>query len=310
MAFVGARTEWPAPSSEVPSTVNLLHLLGDLHFGATTTLRTNAVAADLPNCPTPVARVAIGDITNTGIGAEDALALPWLAGLSPAVPTYGLVGNHDIYLNVRTVAQWCAAYSAYIVGGVASYTVDLSFARLIFLSPDALFYPATGPGGALDSVTIQLSAATLTYLGAQCAGTAQDCIIFCHAPLNNTVLGGANYYQSTDGGFYVVGPNGTDDTEVRAVLAAHNNARMWICGHTHSDITCAGFVKTLNLSGKTLVHLNLSAIYFTTKVVDVNNPLFSLFMDYQPGVSVQVFFRNHRAQTYEELGGAPTVVAL
>lgn len=288
----------PSPGSRVfpaPPTP-FLHFIGDLHCGQTSAVRTDKMIAGLasPMFPTPLAHIQVGDQTNLGTSAEDTIALALLARITDA-PVYVAAGNHDLYNSSnstnRTVAAWEAAYAAYLPGGVKNYTVDFSSmgVRVIVLGPDV----ATGD-------IMPVTQATLDWWAARLAETTLDCWTVFHLPLQATVLNSdaTNYWSSDLFGIYALGPNGTDDTEIRAVLAAHTNAKAWIAGHTHSPITDTGFA-ALTLCGSRLVAaINTSSINWEGRNQDWNDPFHSIALSRPAGGGVEVRYFDHGAMCW------------
>ena len=91
-----------------PDWERTVHLVGDLHAGAITNVRMNAVSHDLDRLGTPALHLQLGDMTEGGTAAQDRLALEFLRGLPG--PWVTALGNHDILRNIRTAASWARAY--------------------------------------------------------------------------------------------------------------------------------------------------------------------------------------------------------
>lgn len=269
----------PIPASDG----TLLHVIGDTHFGNFYSVRRDKVLADMnkPFMPTPAARIHVGDIVESGLTSEDTLAQTWVAQIPSPTPYYG-IGNHDHYQGVRTVDSWASAWGY----DSKNHSHDVGPGlRLIFVGPDA--YPG-------DGYKYQLTQTTLDYLEAQLSGTTRSCVVVCHYPLYNTVLGGSGQYQSTDAGFWIRGPNNTDDTEIRAVLDAHSNCRAWVCGHTHSSIDSEGFIKSENIGSRVIAHINASAVTYVGKVHTVFDDIRTLFLSVKQS-TIEVRVRDHGA---------------
>lgn len=270
---------WPVPTSP-----NTLLFVGDIHWGGINVARAARVSQDMAalNNPTVAAIVAIGDSTHNGTSEEDAATAAFLATFGDE-DVYTACGNHDIWGNARTPAQWAAAW------GVPSknYTVDLGFAMLIFVGPDQL----TG-----DNTTIILTQATLDWLDAQLAAAgSKRCIVVCHAPLYGTVLGDSTSYTSMDGPFHVQAPTaGGQSAAIYAVLAAHTNAVAWISGHTHSPPTSPRLVCGVDLGEHTLAAINCSALYYVGKSAELTDPLYSQWVTLLDD-RIEVRYRNHAA---------------
>src|SRR5215208_3133000 len=83
----------PAPRFE-PAWERTVHCLGDLHAGAITDVRIDAVSRDVQALSAPALHLQIGDATEHGTAAEDRLALRLLERLPG--PWVTALGNHDI----------------------------------------------------------------------------------------------------------------------------------------------------------------------------------------------------------------------
>jgi 3',5'-cyclic AMP phosphodiesterase CpdA len=285
---------WP-----IPDGTKTIHCVGDLHTGAGTQTRRDIMAADVATgqLPTPFCRVQVGDLANTGITSEDTTAKAFMSSLGGTY--YAIVGNHDIWQNVRTSAQWAAAY------GFASqnYVVDAGFATLVFVGPDTLVnYPP-------DTTTMILSQPTLDWLDNQLAIATKDCWVFCHAPLRNTVVGPTSgfgaVWSSAEDSFYV-----QPDTSIRTILNAQPRAKAWISGHTHSPITAPGFVKAENVGTRSVAAINCSAIYYTGRTVETYDPIISVYLTRTSTGSIEVRYRDHGAGVWTGPGGGARVTTV
>ena len=278
--------QWPFPPRQHPT----LHLIGDVHAGVnlvpppTNELKRAIVTADVKKLPKPLARIQAGDIVDS-VAAQDGAAISWMKGLGG--PWYTTLGNHDIWLDSRTSAQWAAAY------GLASknYAVDLGFAKLIFVGHDGGYaYPLT------------LNATTRTWLNDQLANAGKQCFIVCHEPLANTVVGDqTKVWSSAEAGFQIY-----PDTEIRAILNAQPNAKAWISGHTHSPIDTPGFIKSESVGTRSIISINCSALLYTGRTSEWHDPLITLFMTYT-GSNLEFRFRNHGAGIWDAVGGSRVV---
>jgi 3',5'-cyclic AMP phosphodiesterase CpdA len=290
---------WPVP---VDGTT--IHVLGDVHVGG------GAIPADkLAKAqsdilggklfPTVAAHVQTGDGTNQALTAEDTTFQAWWAALP--TPKYLTCGNHDIWANSRTPAQWASAYG---VSG-ANHTADLGTVKLIFLAPDAM------SGG--DNVTIVLNSA-LTFLDTELGNTSKPCFIFCHAPLKNTVLGDpATTYPSSAASWFVTDAAKSDSSAVTTILAAHSNAKAWIAGHTHSPIDTPGLVASVTVGSHTLAAVNASCLFYVgqnsgAQSQYLTDPMHGIFITYYPD-RIEVRFRNPGAGVWVRGGGATQKVA-
>lgn len=286
------------------SSDTLIHCIGDPHVPVLPTVRQTKFLRDVANglLPTPAVRVILGDLSNengsnVNASADDTTAVAFANSISPAVSWYTLIGNHDIWRNNRTAAAAAAAYGQASLDQV----VDLPNVRLILVNPDTMvLYPS-------DQNTIGLTSAKLTWLAAQLAGTTKDCIVFCHAPLKNTVTDASadasTIFDSNTQGFFVVGPNQTDDTEIRTVLGAASNAVAWVSGHTHEDPfrTTTTMWKTTTCGSRTVAAINVPVLYYITPAVDASDTIYSMYLVHKgPGTkTVEVHLRNHSTGTWD-----------
>lgn len=256
--------------------LGMLHLIGDLHYGAVSASRPQQILDDLPL--RPAAHLQVGDLTDDGTAEQDTDALAFLNSL-PA-PWYAACGDHDTLLDARTTAQWAAAY------GMAgqNWTIDLSFCRVISLAADTSASKPT------------LTATTISYLDTQLAGTTRPCLILCHYPLYNTVRTAdpTTYYDSVQNFFYAQEP-----AALWTVLSTQSNAVAWISGHTHSPASEGDLVKQVRVGTRSMAAINCSSPYYTDKVLGeaAGDPVVSLYLTlYQQRAVVQV--RNHTSRAF------------
>jgi hypothetical protein len=263
---------WPSPAPE-----RTVHVIGDVHVGATPPVRLESVLADLGTryVPRPVLHLQIGDMTEHGLAAEDTRALAWLGRLPAEHRT--ILGNHDILDDRRTPAQWARVYG----NPAPSYRIDLSFVRILVVAPDR---------DADASAAGLLSPATLAWLDAELGSASGDCWIACHWPLRATVTGDTRRVFSSVEPFFHAKP----DADLRALLARHPTATAWISGHTHSPLDAPGLVSRLVLGGRGVACVNASAIAYTGRTREWTDPLASIFLTHRPG-TIEVRFRDHGA---------------
>ena len=273
-----------------PPTEDTLHVIGDLHMGSISAARSNAVLADLlsPDVPKGLPHLQVGDLTESGTTQQDADGLAWLDVLDG--PWHVAVGNHDMF-GSRSGDNAAAAW-----GRTKNSNVDLGFARLIILSPDS---------NQANGTTMVLSQATLDYRAAQLtAAGSTPCLICCHAPLYNTVgVGQTGEYSSAGTGFFVVAvsqaneTNGVRDQPIRDILAAHDNAKAWISGHTHNPITTPALVKSVVVGNRSIVAINASALVYTGTTTEDTDPLNSLYITLFDD-RIEVRYRDHARKTW------------
>ena len=257
--------------------------MGDLHAGAISRERLEAVLDDVRALPTPALHLQIGDATEHGTRAQDEIAREWLSQLPGRHRP--VLGNHDILRGGRSVAAWARAYGL----DSQNYVVDLPFVRLIAVGPD-------GDGEGRRSGL--LSPATLSWLTRQLARSPRACWIACHWPLRDTVGGDPRRnFTSRMRSFHV-----KPDAELRALLAGQPNARAWFSGHTHSPLSAPGLVTRVRLGrGHSIVAVNFSALVGVGKRRDPADPLRSAYLTRRSG-GIEVRFRDHRDGRWMRVG--------
>jgi hypothetical protein len=97
------------------------------------------------------------------------------------------------------------------------------------------------------------------------------------------------------------------DAEIRELLSRHQNAKLWISGHTHSPLSAPGLIKRVRLAPKrSIVALNTSALVAVGKRRNPRAPLCSLYLTHRPGV-IEIRARDHRNGEWRNLRGRPLV---
>jgi 3',5'-cyclic AMP phosphodiesterase CpdA len=271
-----------------PDWEHTVHCLGDLHAGAITDVRLNAVRRDIERLSAPALHLQIGDATERGTEAQDKLALGFLKHLPG--PWVAALGNHDILHNERRRADWARVYGQ----PSQNFTVDLGFVRVVVIGPSR-----TEPGRRAG----RLSIATLSFLERELADAATDCWIACHWPLFGTVMGDPRlHFTSTMPAFHA-----KPDEAIRDVLRRHPNAKLWISGHTHSPLSAPGLIKRVRLAPRrSLVAINTSALVGIGRRRDPRAPLCSLYLTHRPG-ALEIRARDHRNGRWRNLRGRPVV---
>jgi 3',5'-cyclic AMP phosphodiesterase CpdA len=265
-----------------------VHCVGDLHAGAITDVRRDAVAKDLKRLSAPALHLQVGDATEQGLPEEDELALEFLDGLPG--PWAAVLGNHDIMRGGRSVAAWARAFGQ----PGPNFTVDLNFVRLIVVGPKR-----NEPGNRSG----RLPVATLSFLEAELERSERDCWVACHWPLFKTVMGNPKrHFTSAMAAFHA-----KPDERIRALLARHPNAKLWLSGHTHSPLSAPGLIRRTKLAPKrSIVTINASALVGVGKRRQARDPLCSVFLTHRRD-RIEVRFRDHRAGAWRELGGRRVV---
>ena len=271
-----------------PDWSRTIHCIGDLHMGAITDVRLDAVRRDIDRLGTPALHVQVGDATEGGTEVQDRIALAFLGGLPG--PWVAALGNHDVLRNGRSAGAWARAYGQ----SGHNFSVDLDFARVILIGPDR-----SEPGGAAG----RLSAGTLAFLDDQLAQGPENCWIVCHWPLFRTVMGDPRlHFTSAMDAFHA-----KPDRRIRAILARHPNARLWLSGHTHSPLSAPGLIKRVRLArGRTLLAINASALVGIGKRRDPRAPLCSLHLTHRRD-RIEVRCRDHRAARWRNIRGERVV---
>jgi 3',5'-cyclic AMP phosphodiesterase CpdA len=272
----------------VPSWERTVHCLGDLHAGAISDVRLNAVSRDVERLGTPALHLQIGDATEAGTKAQDELALRFLDKLPG--PWAAALGNHDILRNERTAAAWARAYGQ----PSHNFSVDLGFARVIVIAPHR-----TEPGRRAG----RLSERTLDFLERKLEEGPDDCWIACHWPLLRTVMGDPRlHFTSAMAAFHA-----KPDDRIRELLARHRNASLWLSGHTHSPLSAPGLIKRARLArGRSILAINTSALVGVGKRRNPRAPLCSLYLTRRRD-RLEIRARDHRAGAWRNIRGRPVV---
>lgn len=296
-----------------PTSYRLLHLLGDVHMGLLAADKKTKTAADMAHrlVPKPLLRIQVGDMLEAPPPTYAVSTITsWLNGFGD--PWISAIGNHDIGGNVVTADQ---ANISYGMSGKNYVDDRFDWCRIIVLGPEALDI-------ANEPARIQLSQATLDFLTASLNGTTKRCLVVCHAPLFNTVGGSQTTGNPSNvDQFYVVGPNLTDDTEIRTILGAHTNATAWISGHTHASLGATNVCCLTTCGSRSVPHINCSSIHYTGQIGVNPNPangltaaqntayreafsdLCSLYLNMFDD-RLEIRFRNHGAGVWTTFNGS------
>ena len=261
-----------------------MHCLGDLHAGAITDVRLKAVRRDVARLSAPALHLQIGDSTERGTPAQDEVALRFLERLPG--PWVTALGNHDILHNERRPADWARVFGQ----PSQNFSVDLGFVLVVMIGPNR-----SEPGRRAG----QLSPATLAFLERELTGAGKDCWIACHWPLFRTVMGDPRLHFTSAMDAFHAKPDG----RIRAILARHPNARLWLSGHTHSPLSAPGLIKRVRLArNRTLLAINASALVGIGKRRDPRAPLCTLYLT-QRRDRIEVRCRDHRAGRWRNIRG-------
>lgn len=268
-----------------------INFVGDLHHGRTPTSRLNTAKADLIASASYCAhRVYLGDLCDVGTNASHRSAA--YGFLHDVGGSFDYVyGNHDYAgITSETINTEWGDYST------LNWVRDLSFCRIIGLN-NSIITDGAKP--------CTLSPATLSWLGDRLAETEKICIIATHAPLGYTVV---SWYTSFHE-FFMTQP----DADFRAVLDAHDNAKLVLSGHTHSYYTSPGMVSRVSFSTHDVLAINAGAIAYVTNPGPPSVPddmlddlLASPFVTINPD-GIEIRWRDHATGTWFD--GAVTEAA-
>ena len=252
-------------------------VIGDMHFRAreewkafhTPRMRTmfNDLHTVWDNEGFPAFCVAPGDIADTGHAANYALAKRELAVELGDIPLYPGIGNHeyqpetfqengkddDLHTAQEFEAVWGRPVRYTWTAGPANEVV------CIMLDQPNPFLP----GQRVEDKHVVFSQESLDFLDKSLTEHAEKrAIIFAHCPLHNTVLDRDPQQNldddSLDPFFFV-----ENSEAVRAILAKHRNAALYISGHTHSGWGSPQLVCTEMLDDHPVTHINVMSPWYT-----------------------------------------------
>ena len=205
--------------------------------------------------------VAPGDIVDTGAPENYRLAKMDLAAQLGNIPFYPGIGNHEYHPESKedafhTAEEFTLAWGRPVryswaagEGSVTCIMLDQPFPYLSNLRrehPHVIFSPKS-----------------LTFLDSALGEHPErPAIIFAHCPLKDTVLDRdpeRNLDDDSQDPFFFV----ENSDEVRAILADHQNARLYISGHTHSGWGSPQLVFSEKIGSHTITHLNLMCPWYT-----------------------------------------------
>ena len=177
-----------------------VHLVSDTHVGYSLPARMEAVRSVI-NEMTPMADtlVHVGDISDLTVPISQGVA--WVATLDRGAEMYAIIGNHD--MGQSSPSAWVAAY-----GKSQYWTKDIGADWRII-------------GVGLNSSVLTLNVAARTYIADRLAETTRKCAIIAH-----TALVGTGGTTDTSSGM-------APEAELRDLLDANPNAKIWVYGHTH-----------------------------------------------------------------------------
>src|SRR5579875_2693070 len=189
------------------------------------------------------------------------LAKKDLAAQLGSVPFYPGIGNHEFHPESRddqlhTAGEYSTAWDRPVR---YSWTVD-NILCIMLDQPNPY-----APDERRENPHVVFAPETLDFLDTTLARFPERiAVVFAHCPLQNTVLDRDQERNldedSTDPFFYV-----DNSDEVRAILARHANAALYISGHTHSGWGSPNLVFTETLGSHPVTHLNLMSPWYTGK---------------------------------------------
>lgn len=243
--------------------------IGDLHYRARDewhklhTTRLAPMFQDLRSLwldeGAPAFCVSPGDIVDTGAPQNYMLAKNDLRAQLGNIPFYPGIGNHEYHPESKgetphTAEEYCAVWQKPL-----RYTwVEGEVACIVLEQPDPY-----QPDPARESIHVVFPPDALDFLDTSLKEHADKItVIFAHCPLKNTVLDRDPEQNldddSLDPFFFV-----ENSEEVRAILARHSNAALYISGHTHSGWGSPRLVYTETLGNHPMTHVNLMSPWYT-----------------------------------------------
>lgn len=278
-------------TGQIPDMARTLNLIGDVHKGTSGGIAANRITKmwtdySTPRHPTALYHLQLGDLTDNGTTAEDALIVAQM-NLLPA-PWKPVVGNHDTWSG-RTGDQAAAAW-----GHTKNYTVDLGIAVMIAVGPDQC---------PVSTAAVTLSQTTLDYLDTQLTTYATRPVLICaHAPLWATATLG---FGSTTTDFSI-----NPRTTIETLLAAHAGQRIvWISAHCHTPIEDTGLVVAKTYGTARILHINASSVYYVGTTIEPTDPIRTLYLTVT-AAGIEVRYRDHGSRTWCRGPSGAVVTAL
>jgi 3',5'-cyclic AMP phosphodiesterase CpdA len=236
--------------------------LGDLHYYAhpawqpVHTTRLGQMFQDLRQLwareGTPAFCVSPGDLVEMGDPENYQLARQQLSLNLGQVPFYPGVGNHELFATApESEEDLLENFTTFWEKPPRYYWVE---GEVLCIMLDVVGYGEP-----------VLTRESLAFLETALAKHPRHvAILFAHCPLYGTVLDRDPSrdldYDSLEPFFYL-----ENSDEVRAVLARHANACLYICGHTHSGWQAPNLVLTEDLGDHLLTSVNLLSPWYTGK---------------------------------------------
>ncbi|HEY4034912.1 MAG TPA: metallophosphoesterase [Ktedonobacteraceae bacterium] len=205
----------------------------------------------------PAFCVSPGDLVETGTVENYQVAKVSLAKQLGNVAFYPGIGNHEYHILDEEPTALVQTFTD-IWDKPIRYSWQAGKVVCIMLD-----YP--NPATLADPKHIYISQETLAFLDETLTANADRlAVIFLHCPLYNTVLDRDpeqhRDYNSLQNFF-----SPDNSQEVRAILARHRNAFLYISGHTHSGWEAPNLVLTEKLGEHPLTFVNLMSPWYTGK---------------------------------------------
>jgi len=256
------------PSFDESNQHELLYFwaIGDLHYRAISawnefhTQRLAPLFGDLHQIwlqeGLPTFCVSPGDLVERGTAENYHVAKTSLAMHLGHVPFYPGIGNHEYSHPDEKNSQVLAQRFTDTWDKPLRYSWQAGEIVCIMLD-----YP--DPSTLADPGHVYISQETLAFLDETLAANADRlAVIFLHCPLYNTVLDrDPERYRDFNSLQNFFSPDNSQ--EVRAILARHRNAFLYISGHTHSGWEAPNLVVTEELGEHSLTSVNLMSPWYT-----------------------------------------------
>ncbi len=235
--------------------------LGDLHYRAIDswhavhTQRLALMFRDLRSLwsreGSPAFCVSPGDIIEMSSPENYALAKKELENHLGKVPFYPGLGNHEFYAEGNeSIENLIQDYTAFWGKPVRYFWVQND---VVCIMLDAIGYPEP-----------YYTQETLAFLETALAKHPRHpAVIFTHCPLYDTVLDRGSSESQLD--YHTLDPFFAiqNSHEVRAILARHRNAGLYLSGHTHSGWHAPNLVYTEHLGDHAVTFINLMSPWYT-----------------------------------------------
>jgi len=226
----------------------------------------------------PAFCVAPGDIVDTGAAENYKLARKDLGAQLGKLPFYPGIGNHEYHPEdkkdiIHTAGEFSKRWDKPV-----RYSWTTGEVTCIMLDHPCPYRPGERKEGLPVIFPRETLAFLDTALGKQ---PERHAIIFAHCPLRDTVLDRdpeRNLDDDSQDPFFFV----HNSEEVRAILARHNNAKLYVSGHTHSGWGSPQLVFTETLGDHPVTHLNVMSPWYTGRHLGVRRSADRTTLEYYP----------------------------